>query len=76
MINRRHIRVKVMQSAYALMLSENDQLDVQEKRLLESIDRLHELYVLQLNLLVALSDRASVLNKASQEKYLPTDSPV
>ena len=74
MINRRHIRIKVMQSVYALMLSENDKLDSQERFLLESIDGLHELYMLQLQLLVALHDVATTYNKASKVNYIQNDS--
>lgn len=74
MINRRHIRIKVMQSAYALMLSENDKLDKQERYLLESIERLHELYLLQLQLLISLFEVANTYNKASKVKYLKNDT--
>lgn len=74
MINRRHIRIKVMQSAYALMLSENDKLDKQERFLLESIERLHELYLLQLQLLFSLFEIANTYNKAAKVKYLQNDS--
>jgi len=74
MINRRHIRIKVMQSAYALLLSENDQLDSQERYLLESIERLHELYLLHLQLLISLLEVASKHNKASKVNYIQSDS--
>lgn len=74
MINRRHIRIKVMQSVYALMLSENDKLDSQERYLLDSIEGLHELYILQLEFLMALLDVGDTFNKASKVKYSQNDS--
>ncbi len=74
MINRRHIRIKVMQSAYAVLLSQNDKLDTQERYLNESIERLHELYLLDLQLLIELLEKAMLLEKASKEKYLPSNS--
>lgn len=63
-----------MQSAYALMLSENDKLDSQERYLLESIERLHELYILHLQLLITLQELADTYNKASKVNYLQSDS--
>ncbi len=48
MINRRHIRIKVMQAAYALLLSENDNLDIQERYLKSSIEYLYNLYFVHL----------------------------
>ena len=63
-----------MQSAYALMLSENDKLDSQERYLLESIERLHELYILNLQLLITLQEVALTHNKASKVNYLHSDS--
>ena len=56
MINRRHIRVKVMQSVYALLQSKSDNLTKEEKFLYESIDKLYDLYVLMLRLLVEVRD--------------------
>jgi len=52
MINRRHIRIKVMQSFFALLKSKSDDLVREEKFLYFSIDRLYDLYVLQLTLLL------------------------
>ena len=72
MINRRHIRIKVMQSAYATILSENDTLNKQEKFLLESVDKLHQLYALQFKLLIALHQKATEYFEASGKKYIPS----
>ena len=76
MINRRHIRIKVMQSAYALLLSKNDKLDTQERYLNQSIERLHELYILHLQLLITLLEKAGFLNLASKDKFLQSSSPL
>lgn len=70
MINRRHIRIKVMQSAYAMILSSSDNLNIQEKYLNESIDRLHQLYVLQYKLLIALHQKATEFFNTSQNKHI------
>lgn len=76
MINRRHIRIKVMQSAYALLLSENDNLDIQERYLKRSIDHLHNLYILNLQLLVQLLETSIKYHNRSKENYVQTDSAV
>ena len=52
MINRRHIRVKVMQSVYAILQSKNDDIVREEKFLKHSILKMYDLYVLNLILLV------------------------
>lgn len=74
MINRRHIRIKVMQSAYALMLAENDDLDVQERYLRGSITLLHQLYIIQIQLLVVVLKKATKHYKASRNNFIEPDS--
>ena len=70
MINRRHIRIKVLQSAYALLLAESDNLDIQERYLLKSIDRLHDLYLLYFKLFIALFKKANQINKAAKVNFI------
>ncbi len=74
MINRRHIRIKVMQSAYALLSAENDQLDNQEKYLIQSINRLHELYILQLQAVIAVYDLAKQRFDTAKKSYITKNS--
>lgn len=52
MLNRRHIRIKVMQSVYALLQSKSDNLIKEEKFLYHSLDKLYDLFVLQLSMLI------------------------
>lgn len=54
MLNRRHIRIKVLQSIYALLISKSTNLDSALKFLYLNINKLYELYILQLSLLVEL----------------------
>jgi len=76
MINRRHIRIKVMQSAYAVLLSENDKLDIQERYLKNSIDWLHDLYITHLQLLVSLFETSIKYHKASKKNFIQSDSDI
>ncbi|MCK5815874.1 MAG: transcription antitermination factor NusB [Flavobacteriaceae bacterium] len=70
MINRRHIRVKVMQSVYAMLQSNSDNLVKEEKFLLTSIDRMYDLYVLSLSILVNVQEMAANHLEISKKKYL------
>lgn len=72
MINRRHIRVKVMQSVYAMLQSKSDILDKEEKFLYASIDKMFDLYVLVLRLFVEVKNMEKNHIKISQKKYLAT----
>ncbi len=72
MINRRHIRVKVMQSVYAMITANTDQLVKEEKFLKSSIDKLQDLYVLQLQIMVEVQKMATSKIEVSKKKHLAT----
>jgi N utilization substance protein B len=72
MINRRHIRVKVMQSVYAMLQSKSDNLNKEEKFLYASIDKMYDLYVLILCLLVEVKDMEKNHLEISKKKFLAT----
>ncbi|WP_439128818.1 transcription antitermination factor NusB [Polaribacter sp.] len=72
MINRRHIRVKVMQSVYAMAQSKNDDLVREEKFLKHSILKMFDLYVLNLQLLVEVQKFAAKKIALSKKKILAT----
>lgn len=72
MLTRRHIRVKVMQSIYALSQSRSDQVDKELKFINMSIANMHDLHILTLDLFVKLSQYAENQLALSQKKYLAT----
>ncbi len=72
MINRRHIRVKVMQSVYAMITAKTDDLVREEKFLKHSIQKLLDLYVLQLQTLVEVQKLAAKKIEISKKKHLAT----
>ncbi len=72
MVNRRHIRIKVMQSVYALLQSNSDDLPKEEKYLLLSINKIFDLYVLQLLLLVEIKNLSLEHLEINKKKHLPT----
>ena len=72
MLSRRHLRIKVLQSLYAFMQSHNDRLDYGEKELLRSLDKLYEIYIYQLSLLVEIVDYAKKRIEENSRKFYPT----
>ncbi|AUC15592.1 transcription antitermination factor NusB [Tenacibaculum sp. SZ-18] len=72
MINRRHIRLKVMQSVYAMHQSNTTDLVKEEKFLKYSIQKMYDLYVLNLQLLVEVQKLASKKIELSKKKILAT----
>ena len=74
MLTRRHIRVKVMQSIYALSQSQSDQVDKELKFINMSIANMHDLHMLTLDLFVKLSELAQKQLELSQKKYLATSA--
>ncbi|SFZ92879.1 N utilization substance protein B [Flaviramulus basaltis] len=72
MLNRRHIRVKVMQTMYAFKGSESDDFSKDQKFLLFSIDNMYNLYLLLVSLLIEVQKRAEDDLQKKQKKHLAT----
>ena len=72
MLNRRHIRVKVMQTMYAFKGSESDDFSKNQKFLLFSIDNMYNLYLLLMSLLIEVQKRAEKDLQKKQKKHLAT----
>ncbi|GAA3567687.1 transcription antitermination factor NusB [Snuella lapsa] len=72
MLNRRHIRVKVMQTIYAFKGGESDDFSKDQKFLLFSIDNMYNLYLLVISLLLEVLKRAESDLQKKQRKHLAT----
>jgi len=72
MLNRRHIRIKVMQTLYAFNGTESDDLKKDEKFLLQSLESMYDLYLILLSLLVEVQKKAEDHLAKTQKKFLPT----
>jgi N utilization substance protein B len=72
MLNRRHIRIKVMQTLYAFDGSESDDFKKDEKFLLQSLENMYDLFLMQLSLLVEIQKRAEDYQLKTQKKHLAT----
>jgi transcription antitermination protein NusB len=71
-LNRRHIRIKVMQSIYAMHQKNSDDLVKEEKFLLHSIDGIFDLYLIMLSLLVEIRKKEILFLETSAKKHLAT----
>ncbi len=66
MLNRRHLRIKVLQALYAYFQSNEENYAKAEKSLLQSVDKIHDLY---LYLLLSFSEIKTVsLNRIEENK--------
>ena len=72
MLNRRFLRIKVMQALYAYIESGETNINNGIKNLLESIDKLYELFIWQLSFLVETKRYAENKITENKHKYLPT----
>ncbi len=72
MLNRRHIRVKVMQAIYAFKGGESDDFSNDQKFLLSSIDNMYNLYLLIISILMEVQKRAESDIEKKQKKHLAT----
>jgi N utilization substance protein B len=72
MLNRRHIRIKVMQTLYASRGSESDDIKVNERFLQNSLDSMYDLFIAQLSLLIEVHKKSVDILDKTQKKLLAT----
>ena len=73
MLNRRFLRVKALQSIYAYHQSENSNLSLAERELLEGVDDLYKLFVYQLSFWVEMKRFAERRIEENKQKHFPTE---
>lgn len=74
MLNRRHIRIKVLQAFYAFFQSNNEDALKGEKELFHSIEKIYDLYIFILMLLPSLKRQASIqIEEAKRSAFLRQD---
>ncbi|SHJ77928.1 transcription antitermination factor NusB [Flavobacterium haoranii] len=72
MLNRRHIRIKVMQSIYAMHQHESDNLEKEEKFLFQSIENMQDLYLLLVAALIEIRNKEEEYLDLASKKHLAT----
>lgn len=73
MLSRRHLRIKVLQTLFAYQRSGDDELAKGEKLLKLSLDRIHDLYIHQLSLILEIHSFAKKQIEEAKTKQLRTD---
>lgn len=71
-LNRRHIRVKVMQTLYSMHQSHSDNIDKEEKFLFHSIENVQDLYLIMVSILVEIKSKEETYIEISRKKHLAT----
>src|SRR5699024_9546516 len=72
MLTRRHIRVKVMQSLYALFRDEDTEFSLEKKFLDKSMADMYDQFLLDISLLIEVKNQAKDYLEKSQNKHLAT----
>lgn len=73
MLNRRYLRIKVMQALYAYFQSTERDIAKSERELLKGIHSVYDLYIYQLAFLVELQFVAAGVIEDAKKKRLPTE---
>lgn len=74
MLSRRQLRIKVLQALYAFFQSKESRIDIAEKQLLKSIEKLYELYIFQLSFILEIFEFSEKRIEEAKNKFLPTES--
>jgi len=73
MLNRRHLRVKALQVLYSYQQSEAKEVLPFEKALLQSVDKVSEMYFWLLSLFIEVADYSIIDAGERANKYLPSE---
>lgn len=73
MLSRRQLRMKVLQALYGFFKSDSDRMDLGEKQLFVSINKLYELCFWQLTVLIEIVEFAQVRSEEAKLKHFPTE---
>lgn len=72
MLSRRHIRTKVLQALYAYNQTDSGNPVLGEKQLLKHFEKVYDLFIYQMSLLVELREFAEERMIEAKKKYYPT----
>lgn len=73
MLNRRQLRVKVLQALYAYQQADQKEVKVFEKALLKNIHSVNEMYFYMLALLINIADYAIIDAQERANKHIPNE---
>ena len=73
MLGRRHFRVKVLQALYAFFQGGEPRAEVAEKNLLQSIEKMEELFYLQISFQLEVIHFYTIRMEDAKHKFIPTE---
>jgi len=73
MLNRRHIRIKVLQAFYAFSQSNNDDLLSGEKEFMHSMKKIYDLYIYLIQIYIPLKRLANIKIEEAKRSFLEKD---
>ena len=73
MLNRRHIRIKVLQAFYAFSQSNNDDLVSGEKEFMHSMKKIYDLYIYLIQIYIPLKRLANIKIEEAKRSFLEKD---
>lgn len=74
MLNRRHIRIKVLQALYAAIQSDQtDDVLNGQKKLMEKFDKIYDLAIFQISFMLEVRDFAELRIEEAKKKHYPTE---
>lgn len=73
MLNRRHIRVKILQTIYAMHQSGSDDLEKEEKFLFSSLESIQNLYLIMVSVLMEIRKKEEEFLEIAAKKHLATE---
>ena len=76
MLNRRHIRIKVLQAFYAFSQSNNDDLVSGEKEFMHSMKKIYDLYIYLIQIYIPLKRLAKIKIEEAKRSFLEKDKHV
>lgn len=72
MLNRRHIRIKVLQALYSWFQGEDNDIRKEEDKMVDSIEKIYQLYLFVLSLMADIHFESLKEREEKKNKYLPT----
>jgi N utilization substance protein B len=73
MLNRRHLRVKTLHALYAYQQSESNAVKPFENALVQSVDKVYEMYIWLLSLLIEVAEYSVIDAEDRANKHLPSE---
>lgn len=72
MLNRRHIRIKVLQALYAAIQSDEIDVVIGQRQLMQKLDKIYDLAIYQLSILLEIRNFAEHRTEDAKKKHLPS----